>query len=154
MNALPILLAATIPLRNPFWPVGFLGDREAIADAPRVKVAVEAPAHEDDTKTSVTAEAIAEAAQAADDAQATERRWIRARKSLRVGSVLTTSGAGARQAVTINGGIYADGDLVSVNHDGYRFTWRVQGVTDNKTLRLVRVRLRERDDEQKGTDSK
>lgn len=155
MSALALLLlAATIPLRNPFWPVGFSGEREAIADAPRIKVAAEAPAAEDDTKTSVTAEAIAEAAQAADDAQATERRWVKARKSLRIGSVLTTSGADARQAVTINGGIYADGDLVSVNHDGYRFTWRVQGVTDNKTLRLLRVRLRERDDdEQKGTDS-
>ena len=35
MSALPLLLAATIPLRNPFWPVGYHGSHEAISDAPR-----------------------------------------------------------------------------------------------------------------------
>ena len=47
MSALPLLLAATIPLRNPFWPVGYHGSHEAISDAPRVKAVVAAPAHED-----------------------------------------------------------------------------------------------------------
>ena len=147
MSAVFLLLAAaTIPLRNPFWPVGHPGEREAIADTPRIKVAVEAPSSDDDTKTSVSDEAIAEAAQAADDAQAAERRWAKARKSLKIGSVMRISGdEEARQAVTINGHVYADGDLVSSNHDGWRFTWRVQGVTENKTLRLVRIRARELD---------
>lgn len=150
MSALPLLLAATIPLRNPFWPVGYHGSNEAISDAPRVRVA--APAHEDDTRTS--AAAAAAAAQSAADAPTDDRRWAKARKTLKIGGVLRVSGADARQAVAINGKIYADGDLVSVNHDGCRFTWRVQGVTDNKTLRLVRVRLRECDDEPKGTTGK
>ena len=147
MSAVFLLLAAaTIPLRNPFWPVGHPGEREAIADVPRIKVAVEAPSSDDDTKTSVSDEAIAEAAQAAADAQAAERRWAKARKSLKIGSVMRISGdEEARQAVTINGHVYADGDLVSSNHDGWRFTWRVQGVTENKTLRLVRIRARELD---------
>lgn len=152
MSALPILLAATIPLRNPFWPVGYHGSNEAISDAPRVKAVVAAPAHEDDTRTS--AAAAAAAARPTADAPSADRRWAKARKTLKVGGVLRVSGADARQAVAINGKIYADGDLVSVNHDGCRFTWRVQGVTDNKTLRLVRVRLRECDDEPKGTTGK
>ncbi len=150
MSSVFILLAATIPLRNPFWPIGHVGTREPIVDAPRVKVASEAPATDEDTKTSITAESIAEAAREADDAQAVERRWVKARKSLRIGSILKMSGTRSRQAITINGGIYADGDLVSVNHEGYRFTWRVKEVTDSKTLRLIRVRIRECDEEPKG----
>ena len=145
-------LAATIPLRNPFWPVGYHGSNEAISDAPRAKAVVAAPAHEDDTRTS--AATAAAAARSAADAPSDDRRWAKARKTLKVGGVLRVSGADARQAVAINGKIYADGDLVSVNHDGCRFTWRVQGVTDNKTLRLVRVRRRECDDEPKGTTGK
>ncbi len=150
MSSVFILLAATIPLRNPFWPIGHVGTREPIVDAPRVKVASEAPATDEDTKTSITAESIAEAAREADDAQAVERRWVKARKSLRIGSILKMSGTRSRQAITINGGIYADGDLVSANHEGYRFTWRVKEVTDSKTLRLIRVRIRECDEEPKG----
>lgn len=150
MNAVCLLLAATIPLRNPFWPIGHIGTREPIVDAPRVKIAAEAPVSDEDTETSITAESISEAAREADDAQTAERRWIKARKSLRIGSILKMSGARTRQAITINGGIYADGDLVSVNHEGYRFTWRVKEVTDSKTLRLIRVRIRECDEEPKG----
>ncbi len=154
MNAIPIILAATIPLRNPFWPIGHSGEREPIVDEPRVKVAAGAPVTEEDTKTSVTAEAIAEAARSADDSQATDRRWLKARKTLRIGAVLKVSGARSRQAITINGNIYTDGDLISVNHDGYRFTWRVKEVTDSKTLRLIRVRIRERDEEETKGKSK
>ena len=75
---LPIALLATIPLRNPFWPVGYTGEREPIVDEPRVKIA--APAEEtteEDTKTSVTAEAIAAAeaeAEAADAEAETETK--------------------------------------------------------------------------------
>ena len=59
---LPIALLATIPLRNPFWPIGYTGDREPIVDEPRVKTAAQTEeATEEDTKTSVTAEAIAAA---------------------------------------------------------------------------------------------
>ena len=31
-------LAATIPLRNPFWPVGYSGEREPISEEPRFEV--------------------------------------------------------------------------------------------------------------------
>ena len=42
----------------------------------------------------------------------------------------------------INGLAYGDGDLVSVSHNGRRFTWRVKGLTNKDTIKLVRVRAR------------
>ena len=157
MNGLfSLVLLATIPLRNPFWPVGYTGEREPIVDEPRVKVAAAAEeAKDEDTKTSVTAEAIAAAeAEEADNGPGLDRLWIKARKALRIGSTLKLDGDNGRQAVTINGKIYADGDLVSFNHNGYRFTWRVRKLTDNNTLKLQRIKAREleTDAEEKGTE--
>ena len=148
-------LLATIPLRNPFWPVGYTGEREPLVVEPRVKVAAAASEEtaEEDTKTSVTAEAIAEAeAQEQENGQGLDRLWIKARKQLKIGSTLRLGGDKGRQAITINGKIYADGDLVSFNHNGYRFTWRVRELTDNNTLKLLRVKAREleSDTEEKG----
>ena len=142
---LSIALLATIPLRNPFWPVGYTGEREAIVDDPHIKVtATSEETSDEDTKTSVTAEAIAAAeAEAADNGQGLDRLWIKARKALKIGSTLKAGGEDGRQAVTINGKIYADGDLVSFNHNGYRFTWRVRELTGNNTLKLLRVKARE-----------
>ena len=145
---LSILLVATIPLRNPFWPVGYHGEMEPIVDSVTVQSATEGTAEEEkQTSAAEAAAAIAAAAAAArdeDESVEMERRWVRARKSLRIGGTMKVGGtAGARQAVSINGNIYADNDLISVNHDGYRFTWRVQTLTNNKTLRLIRVRVRE-----------
>lgn len=140
-------LAATIPLRNPFWPVGYNGEREPISADPRFEVS--APTEEEtrkDAETSVNPEAIAaaEAAEAASNDKGEGRLWIAARKSLKIGGTLRVgSGADSRQAVTINGNIYADGDLVSANVDGLRFTWRVKGLTETGTLRLQRIRMRE-----------
>jgi len=143
MNTLlSVLLLATIPLRNPFWPVGHAGEREAIVDEPRLKVQAAEPPAEEDTKTSVTAETIAAARAAeAEDDHSLDRLWIKARKALKVGGTMKSDGK--RQSVCINGKIYADGDLVSFNHLGYRFTWRIQRLTDNNTLKLLRVRVRE-----------
>ena len=150
---LTFVLLAAIPLRNPFWPVGYTGEREAIVDDPHIKVAAAAEeASEEDTKTSVTAEAIAAAeADEAESGQGLDRLWIKARKALRIGSTLKIGGDGGRQAVTINGKIYADGDLISFNHNGYRFTWRVKQLTENNTLKLLRVKARELETE---TDEK
>lgn len=150
---LSALLLATIPLRNPFWPVGYTGEREAIVDEPRVRVAVPADeAADEDTKTSVTAEAIA-AAEESDADQGLDRLWIKARKALKIGGTIKLGGDDGRQSVMINGKIYADGDLLSFNHNGYRFTWRIKQLTDNKTLKLLRVKAREleTETEEKGT---
>ena len=145
---IPIALAATIPLRNPFWPVGHVGEREPITDKPKIEIKTTSEtASEEDTKTSVTAEAIAAANEAADDQQYASRLWIAARKELKIGGTMRTKDDnGSHQSVTINGRIYADGDLISFNHEGRRFTWRVKNLTEGGTLKLVRVRVREIED--------
>ena len=155
-NLLSIVLIATIPLRNPFWPVGYTGEREAIVDEPRLKVVTTAEeTTAEDTRTSVTAEAIAAAeAEAADNGQGLDRLWIRARKALKIGSTLKLGGNDGRQAVTINGKIYGDGDLISFNHNGYRFTWRIKQLTDNNTLKLLRIKARELETETEGKGSR
>ena len=144
---LSVALLATIPLRNPFWPVGYTGEREPIVDEPRVRVAAAASEEtaEEDTKTGATDdEAIAEAeAQEQENGQGFDRLWIKARKQLKIGSTLKLDGNNTRQAITINDKIYADGDLVSFNCNGYRFTWKIKQLTDNNTLRLQRIKARE-----------
>lgn len=149
MSALiPLMIAATIPLRNPFWPVGYIGEREPITDKPKIEIKTTSEStEEEDTKTSVTAEAIAAANEAADDQQFTSRLWIAARKELKIGGTMRTmDDNGGHQSVTINGRIYGDGDLISFNHEGRRFTWRVKNLTEGGTLKLVRVRVREIED--------
>lgn len=147
--ALSLLVAATIPLRNPFWPIGFEGEREPISEKPRIEVKT-APetASEEDTRTSVTAESIAAYNESEDDQKFVTKLWISARKALKIGGTMRTQDEkGSHQSVTINGRIYADGDLISFNHEGRRFTWRVKNLTEGGTLKLIRVRVREIEEE-------
>ena len=76
--------------------------------------------------------------------RATSRNWAAARKSLRIGgTVLARQPDGStKSSVFINGRDYVDNDLVSVNFEGQRFTWRVTGLTGSGTLKLQRVRVR------------
>ena len=48
----------------------------------------------------------------------------------------------------INGRVYSDGDLVSANFEGMRFTWRVKSLSDSGTLKLQRVRMRSLNEEE------
>ena len=70
--------------------------------------------------------------------------WIKAKKSLKIGNpaVVTTQDGRTRSTISINGNIYRDGDLMSVTHEGIRFTWRVQGLAGGEKLRLERLRAR------------
>ena len=57
----------------------------------------------------------------------------------------------------ISGGNIAyikDGDLISINHEGHRFTWRVQGLTEGATLRLTRLRVKDVEDEESKGEKK
>ena len=153
MNTLILtLFAATIPLRNPFWPVGYNGHREIITDQPRVEIKVTTDDEEKkDSETSVNAETIA-AARAEAEAEAArgddlERLWVAARKTLKFGGTMKLAGERPRQAIAINGKIYSDGDLVSINHDNRRFTWRIKALTEGGTIKLERIRQRELDDD-------
>ncbi len=141
---LPLFIAATIPLRNPFWPIGYIGEREAISDKPKIEVKTTAEsANEEDTKTAVNAESIA-AAEEADDNQYGNRLWIQARKALKIGGTMRTKDKeGSHQSVMINGKIYADGDLISMNLDGKRYTWKVKNLTEGGTLKLQRIKCRD-----------
>lgn len=141
---LPLFIAATIPLRNPFWPIGYIGEREAISDKPKIEVKTTAEsANEEDTKTAVNAESIA-AAEEADDNQYGNRLWIQARKALKIGGTMRTKDkVGSHQSVMINGKIYADGDLISMNLDGKRYTWKVKNLTEGGTLKLQRIKCRD-----------
>lgn len=142
---LAALLAAATPLRNPFWPEGYVGEREAIVEDPQVRIA--APATPPDAKAATTNAAAKANAEFKPvnmaDGPGIDRLWTRARKTLRFGSTLRTDADAGRSAVTVNGKVYADGDLISVNHNGYRFTWRLQMSAATNILKLLRVKLRE-----------
>lgn len=154
MNAMLPLLLTAVAVRNPFWPIGYEGVKEEISSEPKVEI--RAPAAEtDDT---ATAGAVAQAAeQAARAAQmVSPRSWAEARKTLRISGTTTVTDAKGRKrhSAIINGLTYGDGDLISINHEGHRFTWRVQGLTEGATLRLIRLRAKDIDDDMKGDSDK
>ena len=136
-------LIAALLLRNPFWPIGYEGEREEISAEARVAVKAVQETKEEDQ----TARAEQETRQRALE-QATSRNWIAARRTLRIGGTVFAKqpDGSTRSSVFINGRDYVDNDLVSVNCDGRRFTWRVTGLTDNGTLKLERVRARPLED--------
>ena len=148
MNAL-LVLFATIALRNPFWPIGYDGDRQAISAEPTVAVRA---ASTNEVETTAADAAAALEPEDADPVAATARHWAAARASLKIGGItqVTEKDGGRRQSITINGRIYGNNDLISVNHDSRRFTWRIRELTEGKTLKLVRVRVRDLDDDSKG----
>ena len=74
----------------------------------------------------------------------TSAHWEAAKTALKFGGRVKLREDDQLQttSVVINGKVYADGDLVSLTHDSRRFTWRVEGLTDRNTLKLVRVRAK------------
>ena len=139
MSATAVLVASAILLRNPFWPIGYEGEREAISAEPRVAVKA-APEPKEEVQTAKSQHETRQREMKRD----TSRNWVAARKTLRIGgTVLAKQPDGStRSSVFINGRDYVDNDLVSINHDGHRFTWRVTGLTEKGTLKLERVRSR------------
>lgn len=140
-----ILILAALAVRNPFWPIGYEGEREVISSEPKVEVQTVTGQDGEETATAATAAALAATSQ-----QISARSWQEARKTLRItGTTVVTDRQtlSQRQSVIINGNTYGDGDLISTNHDGHRFTWRVRGLTDGATLKLERVRVKELEDD-------
>lgn len=148
MNTLVLTLAA-IAVRNPFWTIGYEGVREEISAEPKVEVTTTVTDGED-TATAATAAALARKSQVV-----STHHWAEARKTLHItGTTTVTANNGTkRHGVIINGYTYGDGDLISTNHEGRRFTWRIQGLTEGATLKLIRVRAKDiEEDESKGED--
>ena len=144
-----IAIAAALLLRNPFWSIGHEGEREVISAEARI-AAKPAPEPKEEI---LTAKSQQETRQKAME-RATSRNWIAARKTLRIGGTLFAKqpDGSTKSSVFINGREYSDNDLVSVNCNDHRFTWRVTGLTDKGTLKLERVRARPLDDKSiKGT---
>ena len=74
----------------------------------------------------------------------TPEDWKKAMRSLKIGNpaVITTQDGKMRSTISINGNIYGDGDLMSVTHEGIRFTWRIKGLAGGEKLKLERLRAR------------
>jgi len=148
------LIFAAIAVRNPFWPIDYEGTLEPITAEPRVVETVVSEPEVNETTTAAAAAAAALAAKVAEEEakakveqEKSKRAWSDAKKLLRVGGTTTVTEPDGtkRHAIMINGYAYGDGDLISVNHRKRRFTWKVQDLSGNGTLRLLRVRTRELD---------
>ena len=132
-------------------------EAEAKAAAAR-EAAAKAAAEKTEKERIAKAEAAAKAAREAAEKAAAEKAareaelrrevtredWKKAMKSLKIGNpaVITTQDGRRRSTISINDNIYGDGDLMSVTHEGIRFTWRVQGLEGGEKLRLERLRAR------------
>lgn len=147
-------------VRNPFWPIGYEGEREVISAEkrlrPKKKQKPAAPAgvqsgHQSAAAEKAAKEAAAKAAaekaakEAAERAEAerkkreiTAEHWKAARAALKIGGRMKMREGGKIQntSIIINGKVYSDGDKVSIVHDSRRFTWQVGGLTDSNTLKL------------------
>ena len=116
------------------------------------KEAAERAAKEAAAREAAAKKAAAEKAaqEAAAKAEAERKRvigpedWKKARKALKIGNpaVFKAEDGTTRSTISINGNIYGDGDLMSVTHEGIRFTWRVQGLAGGEKLRLERIKAR------------
>ena len=148
MNVLLIAAAAaaTMPLRDPFWPAGYEGERRAISAELRYeRAAVPAeepkPAETNVAEKAEASQAQAEAQERAWRAREMAGRWSAALKTLRFGGAIKAQSADAKAGlvVLVNGRAYADGDLVRTDHEGDRFTWRVVKSDAERKLKLSRV---------------
>lgn len=136
-----LVLAAALAVRNPFWPIDYDGPLEAITDEPKVVVET-TPANEGDD-TATAASAAAENARRSHGAEETlPRHWQKAARELRntTRTTITLPDGGKRLGFIINGRTYGVGDLVSLTHEGRRFTWRVLGRTESGGPKLKRVK--------------
>lgn len=153
-----------VPVRNPFWPIGYEGKREIISGEVRlVPKKVVVPVVEE-PKVETAADAAARAAEeaaakaAAEEAarkarEITSKHWWAARSELRMGGRLRVrmDDGTERSCAMINGNTYADGDFISYTKDKVRFTWRVKGLTEDDTLKLIRVKARRLDEKENGS---
>lgn len=101
-------------LRDPFWPAGFSPTSEK---------------QEEEVK----AIEIEQAAQAAD-----EELWITLQKQLRIAGVMAF---GDKKMATVNNKNVQVGDMVSVQHEGREFRWKVSEITENNRVRFSRLEV-------------
>ncbi len=144
---LAALLAADVPLRDPFWPVGYEGERRVISAELRFAPSAEEPAAEpvaeEPAAKSVPAAKTAAEADAAAEEPGADVRWSEASRSLRFGGLVgmrSADGQSASSAMLVNGRACSAGDSICVDYRGFRYFWRVERGEDERKLRLVRIR--------------
>ncbi len=157
-------------VRNPFWPMGYEGEREVISAEvhkppkpakakgaqPRLaltaaekaaKAAADKAAKEAAEKAArekAEKEAAARAEAERKKREITGAHWDAAKKALVFGGRVKLREDDVLQntSVVINGKVYSDGDQISFTHASRRFTWRVGGLSDKNKLKLVRIRAK------------
>ena len=131
--------AAPQPVRNPFWPVGYEGERTVISPVPRVQKAL-APAPEPVKKES--AQPVVQDVPKPTGA-ATVAEWTAARAQIKVGVVMrarNVAGANERASVIFNGKVCNVGEEVAIESQHRRYVWRFEGIGKGGVVKLVRVR--------------
>ena len=130
--ALPLCAAEW---RDPFWPIGW--------EPPKPKV--EAPAQPETPAAEPQAEKKPEAPAPQPSDIAPLALWLDARKHVKISGQSRARGSDGvlRQVIYIDGKGYSAGDSVSLDHQGYRFTWRLrEGAGQElllKPLKSVRI---------------
>ena len=155
MNASFLMIAALL-VRNPFWPIGYEGEREEISADVRVKAKAPPPPNPkkavqaDKTQQQALQKEIErqkelqrqkEIERLKEMERAAAPNWDAAIKTLRIGGTLRAKkpDGTTESCVYINGKVYVDNDEVSADHNGRSYTWRVTGLTENRILKLDRV---------------
>jgi len=159
------LFSAEERVRNPFWPQGFEGVRYAISEEPRYptrpNVVADSPTNPKlkpgESVNTITnsvgrvmqvvdagleGDALLEEANKTPE-QIEDELWKEASRHLQISDSLSFISDGRmRQSININGLVYSDGDLISVNVVTNRFTWLVRGYNTNGVLRIERIKYR------------
>ena len=164
MNA-SFLMIAAILVRNPFWPIGYEGEREEISPDVRVKAKAPPPPKPGNALQAAKSQQLPtqkemelkkeqerqrelqrkkEIERLKEMERAAAPNWDAAIKTLRIGGTMRAKkpDGTTESCVYINGKVYVDNDEVSADHNGRAYTWRVTGLTESRILKLDRVSTR------------
>jgi len=146
LAAFSALSAGDGPVRNPFWPIGYNGRKHPITTIPRYpsKTSDYGDEETESAETAVTNRAkVAQTVVRSEvPSRAQDELWQRAHATLRFNNICSFVENGRpRITLQINGNVYEDGELVSINHNGRRFTWLVLDGGTNGNVRLRRMHV-------------
>ena len=123
--------AQAAAFRDPFWQIGW--------QPPKTKVETSAeeakPPSESAQTAPVPAPKVSDVAPLA--------LWIEARKQVNISGTSRARGADGNFHQVLYGKGYTQGDVISVSHKGYQFTWRLRETADRelhfKPLKSIRI---------------
>lgn len=134
-----VCVAAPQPVRNPFWPVGYEGERAVISPVPRVRKAPMTAPQPEKEKSSAP---VVQEEEKPPTGEATVEEWRIACRQIKVGVVMRARKKGAEElaSVIFNGKICNVGEEVLMDTKHRRFIWKFAGIGRGGVVRLVRVR--------------